>query len=294
MAMDHPSGLAIIASKIAPEPQGRTTLTRERLVGWLEQQDDARVVARLGGGRLRQVHAPRRVRSSERAVPCVWYRMEVLRWRLADVPELHGRHASRRSIPASARQTEALLRHVAAMGSSRELVVAQFLAELGDLRGRAPHRHPGRLPPGRRVGGRSAHHESAAGARPVRHAGSSWRCVVGQSLLLGRLAARGTVAELTTEDLRFSRLRDRGSLQDHAGSAARPACVRCGRRAHARLGGQPAARIGVDRGRADPSEVGAFIEALRWRHRARSMTSSQRRSSTGCRHPRSACSFTPP
>ena len=40
----HPSGLAIIASKIAPAVEGRTVLTRARLVGWLEQQRQARIV----------------------------------------------------------------------------------------------------------------------------------------------------------------------------------------------------------------------------------------------------------
>jgi LuxR family maltose regulon positive regulatory protein len=71
----HPSGLAIIASKIAPEPPGRGTLTRERLVGWLEQQASARVVvlsAEAGYGKSTLLGEFAR----RSAVPCVWYRME--------------------------------------------------------------------------------------------------------------------------------------------------------------------------------------------------------------------------
>src|SRR3990172_6431523 len=41
---EHPSGLAIIASKIAPELEGRSVFTRVRLVGWLDQQKNARVI----------------------------------------------------------------------------------------------------------------------------------------------------------------------------------------------------------------------------------------------------------
>ena len=65
-------------------------------------------------------------------LPCVWYRLESsdAEW----LTFLSYLVATMRQVdPGFGRQTEALLRHVAAMGSSREMVCRQFLAELGSL-----------------------------------------------------------------------------------------------------------------------------------------------------------------
>ncbi len=128
---EHPSGLTIIASKIAPASVGRPILTRPRLVGWLDQQREARVIlvsAEAGYGKSTLL-TDYSLRSD---AACVWYRMETsdadwitfLSYMVA---------ALRDVVPDFGRQTEALLRHVAAMGSSRELALAQFLADLGGL-----------------------------------------------------------------------------------------------------------------------------------------------------------------
>jgi LuxR family maltose regulon positive regulatory protein len=123
----EPSGLAIIESKIAPELVQRPVLTRARLVGWLEQQKNARVVlisAEAGYGKSTLLGDFAR----RSAAPVVWYRIETsdgdwitfLSYLVA---------ALRGMIADFGRSTEALLRHVAAMGSSGT-VLAQFLIDL--------------------------------------------------------------------------------------------------------------------------------------------------------------------
>lgn len=198
----HPSGLTIIASKISPAGQARSVMTRPRLVGWFEQQRDARLVlvsaeAGYGKSTLLNDHAWRS------DAKCVWYRIETsdgdwitfLSYMVATLREVS---------PGFGRSTEALLRHVAAMGSSREVVLAQFLADLGDLKETdldvilddyhlvedsldirmIMSRLLERAPEGMRF-------ILAGRGRP--------------NLALGRLLAQGRVAELTIDDLRFTK-----------------------------------------------------------------------------------------
>ena len=73
---------------------------------------------------------------------CLWYRLEssdgdwitFLSYLVATLRE---------EIPDFGRSTEALLRNVAALGSTREIVLAQFLSDLGDARRGRPGRCPG-------------------------------------------------------------------------------------------------------------------------------------------------------
>ena len=124
----HPSGLAIIGSKIGPEAPARSILARPRLVDWFGQHAHARCVllsAEAGYGKTTLLgefanHTRDRV---------VWYRLERSDgdW----ITFLSYLVAALRDVwPGFGRPTEALLRNVAAMGSSREVVLAQFLADL--------------------------------------------------------------------------------------------------------------------------------------------------------------------
>jgi hypothetical protein len=72
---DHPSGLTIIASKIATASANRPILTRPRLVGWLDQQREARLIlvsAEAGYGKTTLLDDF----SLRSDTTCLWYRME--------------------------------------------------------------------------------------------------------------------------------------------------------------------------------------------------------------------------
>ena len=253
-AVGHPSGLAIIASKISPAIESRLILTRARLVSWLEHQAQARLIlitAEAGYGKSTLLNDFAR-RSDQ---TFAWYRLESsdsdwITFLSYLVATLRG------VVPDFGRPTEALLRNVAAMGSSRELVLSQFLSDLGD------------------VGTREAlvilddYHLVSASAdvrmimsRLLERAPVGMRFVIAgrgrPNLALGRMIAQGRVSELTTGDLRFSTARDRGALRDRVPAAARPACLRCRHRADTGLGGQPPARRGVRDG--ESTERGGLL-----------------------------------
>lgn len=254
----HPSGLAIIASKIAPEPQGRTTLSRERLLTRLEQHAGARVVlvsAEAGYGKSTLLGEFAR----RSPVPCVWYRIEssdadwltFLSYLVATLRQVD---------PEFGRQTEALLRHVAAMGSSRELVLAQFLAELGDLTDL------------RVVVILDDFHLSGESedvrlimSRLLEHAPQGFRFVLAlrgrPNLALGRLSARGLVAELSTDDLRFSRPEIEALF---GATLGRPLDGHACDVVEERTQGWAASLqlVSASMAVSRPSEIGAFIEAL--------------------------------
>ncbi|MEA2026174.1 MAG: hypothetical protein U9O18_05745, partial [Chloroflexota bacterium] len=127
----HPSGLAIIASKISPATPGRPVLERPRLIDWFGQQARARLIlvsAEAGYGKS-TLFNDFALETTDR---CAWYRIET-----SDGDWItflsHMVAAFREVSPGFGRSTEALLRHVAAMGSSREVVLAQFLADLGAI-----------------------------------------------------------------------------------------------------------------------------------------------------------------
>ena len=201
-AVGPPSSLAIIASKISPAMESRLILTRARLVSWLEHQAQARLIlitAEAGYGKSALLNDFAR-RSDQ---TCAWYRLESsdsdwITFLSYMVATLRG------VVPDFGRPTEALLRNVAAMGSSRELVLSQFLSDLGD------------------VGTREAlvilddYHLVSASAdvrtimsRLLERAPVGMRFVIAgrgrPNLALGRMIAQGRVSELTTGDLRFSR-----------------------------------------------------------------------------------------
>ena len=124
----HPSGFAIIGSKVGPAAPARSILARPRLVDWFGQHADGRLVvlaAEAGYGKTTLLaefanHTRDRV---------VWYRLERSDgdW----ITFLSYLVAALRDVwPDFGRPTEALLRNVAAMGSSQEVVLAQFLADL--------------------------------------------------------------------------------------------------------------------------------------------------------------------
>ena len=103
-------------------------LPRPRLVDWFDQQAQARLLlvsAEAGYGKSTLLNDF----ALHTRDTCVWYRMET-----SDGDWItflsHMVAAFREVSPGFGRSTEALLRHVAAMGSSREVVLAQFLADL--------------------------------------------------------------------------------------------------------------------------------------------------------------------
>ena len=158
------------------------------------------------------------------------------------------------------RPTEALLRHVAAMGSSRELVLAQFLADLGSLGSSDltvildDYHLVGDSEDVRLIVSRLLERAPAGICFILAGRGRP-------NLALGRLAAQGRVSELTTSDLRFTRSEIEElfattylqRLDDHACDVVTERTQ--GWAASLQL---VAASIAVSR----PSEVGAFIEAL--------------------------------
>ncbi|MEX1343050.1 MAG: BTAD domain-containing putative transcriptional regulator [Candidatus Limnocylindrales bacterium] len=124
----HSSGLAIIGSKVGQAAPARSILARPRLVDWFEQHARARLIvlsAEAGYGKTTLLgefanHTRDRV---------VWYRLERSDgdW----ITFLSYLVAALRDVwPDFGKPTEALLRNVAAMGSTQEVVMAQFLADL--------------------------------------------------------------------------------------------------------------------------------------------------------------------
>ena len=124
----HSSGLAIIGSKIGPAAPARSVLARPRLVDWFGQHAHARLVlinAEAGYGKTTLLSEFANYTRDR----VVWYRLERSDgdW----ITFLSYLTAALRDIwPDFGQPTEALLRNVAALGSSREVVLAQFLADL--------------------------------------------------------------------------------------------------------------------------------------------------------------------
>ena len=227
-------------------------------MGFLQQQVDARLIlvsAEAGFGKSTMLGEF----SRESSIPCAWYRIDAtdgdwitfLSYLIATL---------RGVIPEFGRQTEALLRHVAAMGSSREMVLAQFLAELGE----AGNANLVIILDDYHLAGDSDDVRLIMG-RLLERAPAGIRFVLATrgrpNLALARLSAQGRLSELTTDDLRFSR----AEIEDLFASAFeqpldRHACDVVAERtqgwaASLRL---VSASIAVSR----PSEIGAFIEAL--------------------------------
>ncbi len=256
--VDHPSGLAIIASKVAPEMAQRPILTRARLVGWLEQQRNARVVlisAEAGYGKSTLLGDFAR----RSATPVVWYRIETSDgdW----ITFLSYLVAALRGVIADfGRSTEALLRHVAAMGSSRELVLAQFLADLGAVGNGEltvildDYHLAGDSEDVRLIMTRLLERAPAGMCFVLAGRGRP-------NLALGRLAAQGRVSELSTTDLRFTRSEIEELFRTtYAQELDRHACDVVAERTQGWAASLQlvSASIAVSR----TSEVSAFIDAL--------------------------------
>lgn len=254
----HPSGLTIIASKIAPVSAGRSVMHRPRLVDWFEQQRRARLIlvsaeAGYGKSTLLTDYAQRS------STMCVWYRIETsdgdwitfLSYMVATLREVDS---------AFGRATEALLRHVAAMGSSREVVLAQFLADLGTLDGFGLDVI---LDDYHLVEG--SDDVRMVVSRLLERAPEGMRFILAgrgrPNLALGRMLSQARVAELTIDDLRFTRaeideLFSTTFQQPLGADDCEVIADRTeGWAASLRL---VSASIAVSR----PSEVGAFIKAL--------------------------------
>lgn len=254
----HHSGLSIIASKISPPAPGRAILSRPRLVDWLLNQSRARLVlvsAEAGYGKTTLLNEF----ALQTRDTCVWYRMEPSDgdW----ITFLSYMVAALRDVwPGFGRPTEALLRNVASMGSTHEVVLAQFLADLGEVEDR-------------RIAVILDDYHFVEQSTDVRMilsrllelAPTSMYFILGgrgaPNLALGRLNAQGRVAELTIDDLRFT-LHEIEQLfgftygQPLDAAACRTIADRTdGWAASLQL---VAASIAV----SQPSEVAGFIEAL--------------------------------
>jgi ATP/maltotriose-dependent transcriptional regulator MalT/DNA-binding SARP family transcriptional activator len=192
----------VVRSKVQPPLLQPETLERHRLLDWLEERMDDRLVivtAEAGYGKTTLLADFARRTSGM----CFWYRVEGYDRDWASF--ITYLHASVREVDESfGHATEALLRQAATMGPSLDVVLSTFLADLGALQAspmlfllddfhlvddsadvRTIMRRLFESAP------RSARFLVAARARP--------------RLPLGRLAAQGHLSELSTDDLRFTR-----------------------------------------------------------------------------------------
>lgn len=253
----HHSGLSIIASKISPASPGRSVLSRPRLVDWMLNQARARVIvvsAEAGYGKTTLFNEfALQTRDS-----CVWYRLESSDgdW-ITFVSYLVA--AFRDVWPGFGRSTEALLRNVAAMGSTQEVVLAQFLSDLGDVEDRRvavildDYHLVEESPDVRMILSRMLERAPAGmyfilGGRGV------------PNLALGRLAGQGRVSDLNIDDLRFSAVETERLFQCHGQPLDPETC----RMITERTGGWAASLqlVAASIAVRQPSEVANFIEAL--------------------------------
>jgi LuxR family transcriptional regulator, maltose regulon positive regulatory protein len=193
--------VSVVRSKVQPPPLRASTLERTRLLSWLEARSTDRVIlvsAEAGYGKTTLLA------DFARRVPaqCVWYRLDpsdrdwltFITYLVAAVKELH---------PDFGASTLALLRQLPVVGPSMQVVLDTFIAEfeaVGDvpcvfilddfhlvadaddvrrIMGRLFERAPSQT-----------RFLVAARSRP--------------DIPLGRLAARGELAELASADLRFT------------------------------------------------------------------------------------------
>ena len=192
----------VILSKLRIPRQRSATLGRGRLLGWLDQHATDRVVvvaAEVGYGKSTLLADYAR-RSGAR---CVWYRVEESDgdW-ISFIGHLVA--AIRMARPSFGSSSEALLRHIASVGPSREVVTSSLLAEIGDL----PAERTLVVLDDYHLVGDSDDVRSIM-RRLFESAPDDWHFAIATrgrpALPIGRLAGQGGVAELTTQDLRFSR-----------------------------------------------------------------------------------------
>jgi ATP/maltotriose-dependent transcriptional regulator MalT len=259
----------VILSKVRIPLQRPVTLGRGRLLGWLDQHATDRVVvvsAEVGYGKSTLLADYAR-RSGTR---CAWYRVEESD---ADWISFLGHlvAAIRVALPGFGSSTEALLRHVAAVGPTRDIVTSSLLAEMSDV----PAERTLVVLDDFHLVGDSDDVRSIL-RRLLESAPDDWLFAVVSrgrpTLPIGRLAAQGTVAELTTQELRFTR-GEVGELFDlHLHRAGPPASSSSSRRWPRRDRARSSRSSSACPGRKD-----------------RSMTCSPRRSSRGSTSGPSAC-----
>ena len=197
-----PEVSAVVVSKVQPPVLPRPVVHRSRLVSWLEAKTSQRVVvvtAEAGYGKTTLLGDF----SHRTKARCAWYRMEssdrdwmtFLGYLVAAV---------RQQYPDFGASTEAMLRHIASMAPSRDIVVSTFLSDLDDL-------------PGEDVvvilddlhNAKESDDVAHILGRLIEHAPQFIHLVLsGRSrpeLPLVRVAAQGRLFALATADLRFTR-----------------------------------------------------------------------------------------
>ena len=195
-------GLSVIRSKVQPPPVRDSTLERPRLLDWLTSHADDRVkviAAEAGYGKTTLLADYAR----RTDVRCLWFRMETsdrdwvsfINYVIAAVREIE---------PAFGNATAGMLAQIAALNPTVEIVVGSLITELEAITG-APTMlilddfHL--VEDGEDV--------YTILARLFEWAPKSLTFLISSrrtpELRLARLAAAGDVAQLTTDDLRFSR-----------------------------------------------------------------------------------------
>lgn len=194
--------LPISRAKITPTPVREATLSRARLLGWLRSNIGRRallVVAEAGYGKTtlladfsRQGHAR-----------CIWYQLDssdcdwvtFTAYLVAAIREVHAGFGA---------GTAGLLERMAVASPSRDTVLATLAAEVSELQAA-----PTMLILDDFHNVESSEDVREILARLMQHAPVGWCFVLAArrspELPLGRLAAQGHLAELGTQDLRFSR-----------------------------------------------------------------------------------------
>lgn len=191
---------SIIRSKVQPSPVRTQTLTRDRLLDWLTHHLPERlklITAEAGYGKTTLMADF----SRREVVRCLWYKLETSdgEW-VTFVNYLIA--AGRQVLPDFAPTTAGLLRQVAEIGASRDVIVGSLISELPQL-GKAPillilddfHLVD------------ESEDVQAIVNRLLEHAPAGFTILISSrrapNLRLGRLRARGEVSGLSTDDLRF-------------------------------------------------------------------------------------------
>lgn len=254
----HPSGLAIIGSKVGPAAPARSILARPRLVEWFAEHARARLIvlsAEAGYGKTTLLGEF----ANDTRDRVVWYRLERSDgdW----ITFLSYLVAALRDVwPDFGKPTEALLRNVAAMGSTQDVVMAQFLADLSSAEaGRVAvilddYHLVDQSPDVRMIVSRMLERAPEGMYLVLSGRGAP-------TLSVGRLRGQGRVSTLDMDDLRFTRSEIE---QLFASTYGQPldddACRIIAERTEGWAAGLQlvAASISVSR----PEEVSSFIAAL--------------------------------
>ncbi len=192
---------SVIRSKVQPSPVRAQTLTRTRLLDWLTDHVPDRlklITAEAGYGKTTLLADF----SRRRIVRCLWYKLETsdrdwvtfVNYLIAAGHEVE---------PDFAPRTSDLLRHMATINLSREVIVNSLVSELARL-GEEPTLL---ILDDLHLVDQSEDVRAILG-RLLQHAPPSFTILLSSrrppNLPMGRLQAQGEVARLSTHDLRFS------------------------------------------------------------------------------------------